>query len=136
MVPSLLAAALMLTTIDSPAVFDAAAAQRFADLALGCVHKEYPGKIAHVLNGDADVQPPRKLTLAHLDGLNLSRAWMLLGMARGLPTSDSRIASLRATAASHREAGLRAVTGAYYEGGHWLGTFAVYLVTAERATIR
>jgi hypothetical protein len=69
--------------------------------------------------------------LAHLDGLNLSRAWMLLGMARGLPASDARIAGLRATAAAHREAGLRAVTGAHYEGGHWLGSFAVYLVTVE-----
>ena len=34
---------------------DAAAAQRFAALALACVHQEYPNKIAHVLNGDADV---------------------------------------------------------------------------------
>jgi Protein of unknown function (DUF2891) len=69
--------------------------------------------------------------LAHLDGLNLSRAWMLLGMARGLPASDARIAGLQAAAAAHRQAGLRAVTGAHYEGGHWLGTFAVYLMTAE-----
>ncbi|MEC7726551.1 MAG: DUF2891 family protein, partial [Planctomycetota bacterium] len=29
----------------------------------------------------------------------------------------------------HREAGLAAVTGEHYEGGHWLGSFAVYLVT-------
>ena len=36
--------------------------------------------------------------LAHLDGLNLSRAWMLVGIARGLPASDSRLAALRATA--------------------------------------
>jgi hypothetical protein len=74
--------------------------------------------------------------LAHLDGLNLSRAWMLLGMARGLPASDRRIAGLQATAAAHREAGLRAVTGAHYEGGHWLGSFAVYLVTAEAPSSR
>src|SRR6202008_143924 len=33
-------------------------------LALACVHKEYPNKIAHVLNSDADVAPPRKLTPA------------------------------------------------------------------------
>jgi hypothetical protein len=30
---------------------------------------------------------------------------------------------------SHRAAGLAAVTGEHYEGGHWLGSFAVYLVT-------
>ena len=47
-----------------PTVFDAAAAARFADLALACAHKEYPNKIAHVLAGDADVKPPRELTAA------------------------------------------------------------------------
>src|SRR5689334_9797371 len=40
--------------------FDEAAAERFARLALACVHQEYPNKIAHVLNGDADVKPPRE----------------------------------------------------------------------------
>src|ERR1700720_4800185 len=44
--------------------FDANAAERFAKLALACVHKEYPNKISHVLNSDADVAPPRKLTPA------------------------------------------------------------------------
>jgi hypothetical protein len=32
-------------------------------------------------------------------------------------------------AEAHRHAGLAAVTGAHYEGGHWLGSFAVYLTT-------
>src|ERR687891_2092562 len=44
--------------------FDATAAERFAKLALACVGKEYPNKISHVLNSDADVAPPRKLTPA------------------------------------------------------------------------
>ena len=63
--------------------------------------------------------------------LNLSRAWMLEGMAAGLPEGDQRIVGLRAAAGVHREAGLRSVTGEHYEGGHWLGTFAVYLVTGR-----
>ncbi|MCU1306600.1 MAG: hypothetical protein JWN45_1295 [Acidobacteriaceae bacterium] len=67
--------------------------------------------------------------LAHLDGLNLSRAWMLEGIAAGLPKNDRRLPTLRATAAAHRDAGLAAVTGEHYEGGHWLGSFAVYMVT-------
>ncbi len=67
--------------------------------------------------------------LAHLDGLNLSRAWMLKGIASALPTRDERLASLRAVSADHTRDGLRAVTGAHYEGGHWLGSFAVYLLT-------
>jgi len=77
------------------------------------------------------VTDPTDPKLAHLDGLNLSRAWMLEGIAAGLPERDQRIAALRAAAAVHREKGLAAVTGEHYEGGHWLGTFAVYLVTGR-----
>jgi len=72
---------------------------------------------------------PSDPKLAHLDGLNLSRAWMLEGIAAGLPKTDKRLASIMATAKAHNKAGLAAVTGEHYEGGHWLGSFAVYLVT-------
>jgi len=67
--------------------------------------------------------------LAHIDGLNLSRAWMLEGIAHGLPPGDARRAALRSAARRHADAALPAVTGEYYEGGHWLGTFAVYLTS-------
>jgi hypothetical protein len=67
--------------------------------------------------------------LAHIDGLNLSRAFMLLGIASGLPAGDARLPALGAAAARHAAAALPAVTGEHYEGGHWLGTFAVYLTT-------
>ena len=67
--------------------------------------------------------------LAHTDGLNLSRAWMLEGIAHGLPAGDRRAPVLRAVAQLHREAALPAVTGEHYEGGHWLGAFAVYLTS-------
>ena len=67
--------------------------------------------------------------LVHLDGLNLSRAWMLEGIAEALPVGDLRRGALRAAARQHREAGLVAVAGEHYEGGHWLGSFAMYLVT-------
>jgi hypothetical protein len=69
--------------------------------------------------------------LAHLDGLNLSRAWMLFGIAKGLPDNDPRRFRLLMAADAHRDAGLAAVTGEHYEGGHWLGTFAVYLETMD-----
>jgi hypothetical protein len=68
--------------------------------------------------------------LAHIDGLNLSRSWMLEGIAHGLPAGDPRIPALLASAGEHRAAALPAVTGEHYEGGHWLGTFAVYLTSA------
>jgi len=72
---------------------------------------------------------PSDPKLAHLDGLNLSRAWMLEGIAAGLPQDDKRLPMIMAVAEEHRSAGLAAVTGKHYEGGHWLGSFAVYLVT-------
>ena len=65
--------------------------------------------------------------LAHLDGLNLSRAWMLQGIASGLEPKDPRVAALLETAEKHRDEALPNITGEHYEGGHWLGTFAVYL---------
>lgn len=67
--------------------------------------------------------------LAHLDGLNLSRAWMLEGIASSLPKGDARRAAITASAEAHRRAGIESVTGEHYEGGHWLGSFAAYLVT-------
>lgn len=77
----------------------------------------------------AVVTDPSDGKLAHLDGLNISRAWMLEGIAQGLPDLDARKPSLIATAAVHRQSGLASVTGEHYEGGHWLGSFATYLQT-------
>lgn len=70
--------------------------------------------------------------LAHLDGLNLSRAWMLDRIAGALPPADARRSALRATAKAHADQTLPFVTGEHYEGGHWLGTFAIYYLTAAR----
>ncbi len=89
------------------------------------------------LDGGADWLPVAVVTdpsdgkLAHLDGLNLSRAWMLEGIAAGLPVDDPRLPALRAAAAAHRADGLASVTGEHYEGGHWLASFATYLVTGR-----
>jgi hypothetical protein len=86
-------------------------------------------------DGDAGWLRPETVTdpsdpkLAHLDGLNLSRAWMLDGIAMGLPGNDPRLGAIVASGAAHAAAGLASVTGEHYEGGHWLGSFATYLVT-------
>jgi Protein of unknown function (DUF2891) len=74
--------------------------------------------------------------LAHLDGLNLSRSWMLEGIARGLPAKDPRASALLAAAHAHAAAALPQVTGEHYEGGHWLGTFAVYLTSEAGLGVR
>jgi hypothetical protein len=67
--------------------------------------------------------------LAHLDGLNLSRAWMLAGITSALPENDRRRGALLAASRVHADAGLAAVTDEHYEGSHWLPSFAVYLLT-------
>ena len=72
---------------------------------------------------------PSDPKLAHLDGLNLSRAWMLNGIASALPKNDKRLPAIESAANAHRVAGVASVTGEHYEGGHWLGSFAVYLVS-------
>jgi Protein of unknown function (DUF2891) len=92
-------------------------------------------QISDAKNGDW-LQPvvspdPSDPKLAHLDGLNLSRAWMLEGITASLPKGDKRLPMIVASAREHRRAGLLAVTGEHYEGGHWLGSFAVYLVTSR-----
>jgi hypothetical protein len=79
----------------------------------------------------AVVTDPGDPKLAHLDGLNLSRSWMLEGIAAGLPRGDRRRAAIEAAARRHRARGLAAVTGEHYEGGHWLGSFAAYLATGR-----
>jgi hypothetical protein len=61
---------------------------------------------------------------------------MLEGIVSALPSNDTRRPALQAAAARHRELGLAAVTGAHYAGGHWLGTFAVYLTSQRGLTTR
>jgi hypothetical protein len=78
---------------------------------------------------------PSDPKFSHLDGLNLSRAWMLEGITSALPGDDPRAAALRSRAQLHSAAGLAAVTGEHYVGSHWLGTFAVYLLTRRGITM-
>ena len=67
--------------------------------------------------------------LAHLDGLNLSRAWMLDGIVSVLDASDVLRPVLAHAAERHRVSGLAGARGTHYAGTHWLGSFAVYLLT-------
>ena len=63
--------------------------------------------------------------LYHLAGLNLSRAWMLQGIASKLPNPKP----LTKLAERLKQAGLESIQSEHYEGGHWLGSFAVYLLS-------
>src|SRR5215468_9428820 len=73
---------------DTP-MFDVKAAERFANLALACVHKEYPNHISHTLNSDADVAPPRKLTPAFYGCYDWHSSvhghWLLVRLVRTFP---------------------------------------------------
>ena len=92
--------------------------------------------LARTLPGDAPAQlAPVSVTdrsdgrLAHLDGLNLSRAWMMASIADGLPDDHAAVGAWRASSAEHARVALASIDGAHYEGSHWLGTFACYLLT-------
>src|ERR1700733_7423802 len=78
------------TTAMSPN-FDIKAAERFANLALACVHKEYPNKLNHSLNSDADVAPPRKLTPAFYGCYDWHSSvhghWLLVRLLRAFPNA-------------------------------------------------
>ncbi len=67
--------------------------------------------------------------IAHLDGLNLSRAWCWRALARSLPADDPRRSLMRRVAALHLEASLDQVAGDYM-GEHWLASFAVLALEA------
>jgi hypothetical protein len=75
------------------------------------------------------VNDPTDGKLVHLDGVNLSRAWALEGIASALPQDDSRRSSLLASAKLHGEAGQKSVSTPHYSGSHWLASFATYLRT-------
>ena len=60
--------------------------------------------------------------LVHLDGLNFSRAWVMYGLANQYP----QYSHLIPVANKHVEYSLPNLVGDSYEGGHWLGSFAIY----------
>lgn len=62
--------------------------------------------------------------IAHLDGLNLSRAWCWRGIAAALPDGHPVCEPALATAQQHLDAALPHL-GDDYMGEHWLATFAL-----------
>jgi hypothetical protein len=70
--------------------------------------------------------------LGHLDGLNLSRAWCMRHIAAALPENDPARAVLEEAGHTHAVDALQHVATGHYEGEHWLGSFAVYLLTEAK----
>lgn len=67
--------------------------------------------------------------IAHLHGLNASRAWCWRRIAESLPAGDERIAPALAAAQVHADAALPYVVGDHYMVEHWLAAYAVLLLT-------
>ena len=67
--------------------------------------------------------------IAHLEGLNLSRAWAFTALAGRLPPTDRRTAPLLAAAERHAAASLPHVAGSHYMVEHWLAAYATLLLT-------
>ena len=67
--------------------------------------------------------------IVHLDGLNLSRAWCMRGIAATLAEDDPARKVLTDSAARHAEATLPHVASGDYAGEHWLASFAVYMLS-------
>ena len=73
----------------------------------------------------SDRSDPR---IAHLDGLNMSRARNLYTLMNHLPAREARAAKLAGLADAHAKASLPFVASGNYEGEHWLATFAVHML--------
>jgi hypothetical protein len=67
--------------------------------------------------------------IVHLDGLNLSRAWCMFGIASSLPANDPLKSILLASAKKHADDALAHVASGNYEGEHWLASFAVFMLS-------
>ncbi len=67
--------------------------------------------------------------IAHLHGLNASRAYCWRRIAESLPDGDARIAPALAAAHTHLDAALPHVTGGDYMVEHWLAAYAVLALT-------
>jgi hypothetical protein len=94
---------------------------------------EFPAWFAHFLPSMSNRQPASLFEpaivsdrsdgkIAHLDGLNLSRAWCWRSIAPLLPPPDDAIAE--AAADEHLAAALPHISGDYM-GEHWLASFAL-----------
>ena len=80
--------------------------------------------VAALMN-PAEVSDRTDPKIAHLDGLNLSRAWCMKHIAKALPENHPGQQALRDAVAKHLTASVEHVVGSHYSGGHWLASFAL-----------
>lgn len=105
-------------------VLDTAAFRRWFDQFLPQI-----GRIRQLMH-PAQVSDRTDPKIAHLDGLNLSRAWCMKHIARHLPAAHPAQAALTAAVERHLNASIGHVVGSHYNGGHWLASFALLALEA------
>jgi hypothetical protein len=117
----------------SPALAEAELVSRFLPAA------EFSGWLERFLPGlgggepaalfrPAVVSDPTDGQIAHLHGLNLSRAWAFVALAARLPDGDRRIGPMLDAAERHAAASLPHVAGSDYMVEHWLAAYATLLL--------
>ena len=89
----------------------------------------------HTLFAPVSVSDRSDGKIAHLDGVNLSRAWCWRSLAASLPPGDARRVIMEQAAELHLAAGLPHVTGDYM-GEHWLASFAVLALDEVGSKLR
>ena len=115
----------------SPALMEADLMRRVLDAqAFAAWYRAFLPKLPPSLAAPAVVSDRSDPKLVHLDGLNLSRAAAMRGVAAALPSKDSARAALAAAAKAHLDDALPHVASGDYAGEHWLATFAVLALTA------
>ena len=77
-------------------------------------------------------KPERLAGKSHLIGLAFQRGAVMTRLADALPADDPRVAVFRRLAAIHGVKGMQGMHDAGYWGSHWLGTYAVYYITAAQ----
>ncbi|EMO6900458.1 DUF2891 domain-containing protein [Pluralibacter gergoviae] len=82
------------------------------------------GSVTALMN-PAQVSDRTDPKIAHLDGLNLSRAWCMKHIASALPKDHAGQQALSRAVEQHLAASVEHVVGSHYSGGHWLATFAL-----------
>ena len=103
---------------------------------------DFPAWLDRFLPGLADGEPAKLFTpaevsdpsdghIAHLHGLNLSRAWCWRRLAAALPVGDPRSPVMRDAAERHAAASLDHAVGSDYAVEHWLPAYAVLYLSEE-----
>lgn len=90
-----------------------------------------PKKKLFFLIQPADVSDRSDPKIVHLDGLNLSRAACFYGIYPVIKNKKRREKMLE-SARRHLESTIPNVASEYYEGTHWLASFAVYALSVEK----